>query len=279
MNQIRLLLIAIVAVALGGFLGSVVYHNLQSKSDSAQPRVDVLVAANDLRVGSTIKDGDIKIVRFPADDLPANCYHLKSSVVGRSVILPIAKGEFFLPNKLAGENAGYGLSALIPPGMQAVSVLGVTDSVVPRTRVDVLLTRNRTGGGGAQTTTVLENVAVISSGQRLEGMQPDKPETAPVITLLVCPDDAQKLTLASQKRRIRLLLHNPLNKVPKNYNAPEQYDVPIVRWWSKAVNFISLFSLAAFRTPASPWDTRPPLCITNLQNVLRLQRFFSWRLC
>src|SRR5205823_11393515 len=142
MNQIRLLLIAIVAVALGGFLGSVVYRNLQSKSDSAQPRVDVLVAANDLR------DGDIKIVRFPADDLPANCYHLKSSVVGRSVILPIAKGEFFLPNKLAGENAGYGLSALIPPGMQAVSVLGVTDSVVPRTRVDVLLTRNRTGGGG-----------------------------------------------------------------------------------------------------------------------------------
>jgi len=84
MNQIRLLLIAIVAVALGGFLGSVVYRNLQSKSDSAQPRVDVLVAANDLRVGSTIKDGDIKIVRFPADDLPANCYHLKSSVVGRA---------------------------------------------------------------------------------------------------------------------------------------------------------------------------------------------------
>src|SRR5207245_457708 len=168
MNQIRLLLIAIVAVALGGFLGSVVYRNLQSKSDSAQPRVDVLVAANDLRVGSTIKDGDIKIVRFPADDLPANCYHLKSSVVGRSVILPIAKGEFFLPNKLAGENAGYGLSALIPPGMRAVSVLGVTDSVVPGTRVDVLLTRNRTGGGGAQTTTVLENVAVISSGLRLE---------------------------------------------------------------------------------------------------------------
>ncbi len=227
MNQIRLLLIAIVAVALGGFLGSVVYHNLQSKSDSAQPRVDVLVAANDLRVGSTIKDGDIKIVRFPADDLPANCYHLKSSVVGRSVILPIAKGEFFLPNKLAGENAGYGLSALIPPGMRAVSVLGVTDSVVPGTRVDVLLTRNRTGGGGAQTTTVLENVAVISSGQRLERNAAGQPQTAPVITLLVSPDDAQKLTLASQKGRIRLLLHNPLNKVPKNYNAPEQYDVPI----------------------------------------------------
>ena len=142
------------------------------------------------------------------------------------MILPIAKGEFFLPNKLAGENAGYGLSALIPPGMRAVSVLGVTDSVVPGTRVDVLLTRNRTGGGGAQTTTVLENVAVISSGQRLERNAAGQPQTAPVITLLVSPDDAQKLTLASQKGRIRLLLHNPLNKVPKNYNAPEQYDVP-----------------------------------------------------
>src|SRR5215471_21306652 len=34
-----------------------------------------------------------------------------------------------------------------------------------------------------------------------------------------------------------------------------------VRWWSKAVNFISLCSLAAFRTPANPWDTPFPLCV------------------
>jgi len=47
------------------------------------------------------------------------------------------------------------------------------------------------------------------------------------------------------------------------------------RWWSKAVNFISLFSLAAFRTPLSPWDTRPPLCVgcvLGLRSVLLDQR-------
>src|SRR2546426_3140089 len=227
MNRTRLLLIGFVALALGAFVSVTVYRTLKAGAGgNTQPSRDVVIAASDLAVGVKVEDKDVKVAYYPAADLPPNCFHSKTSVVGRGVILPIAKGEFFLPNKLAGENAGYGLSALIPPGMRAVSVLGVTDSVVPGTRVDVLLTRNRTGGGGAQTTTVLENVAVISSGQRLERNAAGQPQTAPVITLLVSPDDAQKLTLASQKGRIRLLLHNPLNKVPKNYNAPEQYDVP-----------------------------------------------------
>ncbi len=108
------------------------------------------MAANDIAVGAKVEDRDVKTVRFPAADLPANCFHLKSSVVGRGAILPIAKGEFFLPNKLAGENAGSGMPSLIPPGMRAVSVrvnevIGVAGFVVPGTRVDVLLTGNPNG--------------------------------------------------------------------------------------------------------------------------------------
>jgi DNA-binding NarL/FixJ family response regulator len=34
-----------------------------------------------------------------------------------------------------------------------------------------------------------------------------------------------------------------------------------VAWWRRVVNFICLCSLAAFRTPASPCDTRAPLCV------------------
>src|SRR6184192_3220665 len=142
MNRTRLLMIGFVALALGAIVSYSVYRTLQSRTGGdAPPGVDIVVAANDIPIGAKVGDNDVKVVRFPAADLPPNCFHLKSSVVGRGAILPIAKGEFFLPNKLAGENAGYGLSALIPPGMRAVSVLGVTDSVVPGTRVDVLLTR------------------------------------------------------------------------------------------------------------------------------------------
>jgi len=218
MNRSRLMLIGLVALALGAFVSLAVYRNLQSSAGSnTQPGADVLVAANDLPIGSKVEDRDVKVVRFPAADLPANCYHQRASVVGRGVILPINKGEFFLPTKLAGENAGSGLTMLIPPGMRAVSVrvnevIGVAGFVVPGTRVDVLLTGNAAGNGQQeQTNTVLQNVPVIASGQKLERNSSGQPQVAPVITLLVSPDDAQKLTLAQSQGKITLALRSPLD--------------------------------------------------------------------
>ncbi len=243
MNRSRLLLIGIVALALGAFVSFTVYRNLQSRTGSdTAPGVDVVIAAGDIQVGAKIEDKDVKVVRFPSGDLPPSCFHLKSSVVGRGVVLPIAKGEFVLPLKLAGENAGYGLPSLIPPGMRAISVrvnevVSVAGFVLPGTRVDVLLTGNPSGASEQQTTTVLENVAVIATGQRLERNAAGDPQSTPVITLLVSPDDAQKLTLASTQGRIQLALRNPLdtkqqdlasmrtNSLYKNVSAP----MPVVR--------------------------------------------------
>src|SRR3989475_10147369 len=220
MNRSRLLLIGIVALALGAFVSFTVYRNLQSRTGSdTAPGVDVVIAAGDIQVGAKIEGKDVKVVRFPSGDLPPSCFHLKSSVVGRGVVLPIAKGEFVLPLKLAGENAGYGLPSLIPPGMRAVSVrvnevVSVAGFVLPGTRVDVLLTGNPSGASEQQTTTVLENVAVIATGQRLERNSAGDPQMTPVITLLVSPDDAQKLTLASSQGKIQLVLRNPVDTKP-----------------------------------------------------------------
>jgi len=243
MNRSRLLLIGVVALALGAFASFAVYRNLQSRTGSNNaPGVDVVIATGDIQVGAKIEDKDVKVVRFPSGDLPPSCFHQKSSVVGRGVVLPIAKGEFVLPLKLAGENAGYGLPSLIPPGMPAVSVrvnevVSVAGFVLPGTRVDVSLTGNPSGATEQQTTTVLENVAVIATGQRLERNSAGDPQMTPVITLLVSPDDAQKLTLASTQGRIQLALRNPLdtkqqdlatvksNSLYKNISAP----TPVVR--------------------------------------------------
>ena len=63
-----------------------------------------------------------KLVRFPEGTVPPNFYRRMSQVIGRGVVQPINRGEFILPSKLAGENAGSGLTSLIPPGMLAVSV-------------------------------------------------------------------------------------------------------------------------------------------------------------
>lgn len=213
MNRTWLVLVGFLALALGMFVSNQVYRILQSKTASAEG-VDVVVATHDIGVGTRIDDKDVKVVRFPPLDLPPNCFHLKSSVVGRGVVLPISKGEFVLPTKLAGENARSGMTPLIPTGMRAVSVrvnevIGVAGFVLPGTRVNVLLARNPSGGNEEQTTTVLENVAVIATRQELERTPTGELRTTPVITLLVSPDDAQKLTLASTQGRIRLALCHP----------------------------------------------------------------------
>lgn len=217
MNRNRLLMIGFVALVMGAFVSSLVYRNLQSgRNSNAGPGEDVLVAADDLQVGTKIEDKDTKFVHFPSANLPAGVFHRKDKVLGRGVIVPIARGEFILTSKLAGENAGYGLPALIPPGMRAVSVrvndtTSVSGFVQPGTRVDVLLTGNPEGSNEQQTTTILENVAVVATGQRMERNAAGEARPTPVITLLVSPDDAQKLTLASNQGHIQLALRNPLD--------------------------------------------------------------------
>src|SRR5467141_2323469 len=217
MNRTRLMMIGALALALGAFVSLFVFKNLQAKNgQDGVAGVDVVIAANDIQVGAKVEEHDVRLAKFPALDLPQGAYGKRSQVLGRSVVVPIAKGEFILPSKLAPENAGTGLPSLIPPGMRAVSVrvnevVSVAGFVAPGTRVDVLVTGNPVGSGEAQTTTVLSNVLVLASGPRLERNAQGEPQTAPVITLLVSPEDGQKLTLASSEGRIQLALRNPLD--------------------------------------------------------------------
>jgi pilus assembly protein CpaB len=216
MNRTRLLMIGVLALALGLFTSTYVYKTLQAKGGSTEAGVDVMVAANDLQVGARVEEHDLKIIKIPGSDLPPGAPRRRADVLGHGVILPISKGEFILLSKLAGENAGSGLPSLIPPGMRAVSVrvneiVSVAGFVTPGTRVDVLLTGTPGSTGEQQTTTVLQNVAVIAAGHTLERTASGDPQTTAVITLLVSPDDAQRLTLASAEGHIQLALRNPLD--------------------------------------------------------------------
>jgi pilus assembly protein CpaB len=211
MNRSRLLMIGGLALAIGLLVSYSVYNRLRTATtlSTAANGVPVLVAADDIEVGAKLKASDVSVINVPAPARPAGAFSTATKVLGRGAVLPISKGDFILNNKLAAIDAGAGLPSLIPPGMRAVSVrvndvVSVAGFVQPGTRVDVLDTST------GQTITVLQNVAVIAVGasllERLAGDQ-----AAPVITLLVSPDDAQKLALASQEGRIQLALRNPLD--------------------------------------------------------------------
>jgi len=196
-----------------GLLASYTVLNQMKAGTNTERMVQVVVAAVDIPIGTKLADRDLKLASFPQSSVPPGAFPRKSQVLGIGVVLPITRGDFILPNKLAPKDAGAGLQSMIPPGMRAVSVrvndvVSVAGFVQPGTRVDVLATGSE--GNQRQTTTVLENVAVAAVGKNLDPNSPDA-QQAPVITFFVSPDDAQRLALASQEARIQLALRNPLD--------------------------------------------------------------------
>jgi len=216
MNRSRLLMIGGLALAVGLLVSYTVYNRLRSFAGSSNNErgVPVVMAADDIQVGTKLEAHDVHVVTLPQSAVPPGAFSATSQVLGRGAILPVSKGEFILPSKLAAVNAGTGLPSMIPQGMRAVSVrvndvVSVAGFVQPGTHVDVLATGS--GGNERQTTTVLENVLVLAVGKSLDRNPLADAQTAPVITLAVSPDDAQKLALVSQEGRIQLSLRNPMD--------------------------------------------------------------------
>jgi pilus assembly protein CpaB len=229
MNRKRLIVVGVLALVVAGLvtlkLFQIVTDRLSSRPN--QDVVKVVAAARAIEVGATVSEADLHMISVLRSGIPAGAFTNVQELVGRGVIIPVAENEILLPSKLASAESGAGLPSMIPDGMRAVSVkvndvVAVAGFVVPGTRVDVLLTGHPgTQGGAAEvtTTTVLQNVSVLAAGQRMQRDPNGQPQNVPVITLLVSPDDAQKLTLASQEGRIQLALRNPLD-LEKAKTAP-----------------------------------------------------------
>jgi pilus assembly protein CpaB len=218
MNRTRLLLIGLVALLLSGFVTVIVYRELDSRLNPTVEEDDqIVVAAEKLQLGTRLEAFHLKTAPWPKGTPIDGSFATIEEVVGRGVIVPMFANEPVLDSKLAPAEAGAGLTSAIPEGMRAMSVkvndvVGVAGFVLPGTRVDVIVTGTPTGEKDEQISKViLENVQVLAAGQNIERDAQGQPQSVQVITLLVDPDDSQKLTLASADGDIRLALRNPLD--------------------------------------------------------------------
>ncbi len=174
---------------------------------------DVVIAARALGVGATIKAADIKTVKIPAAALPKNGFTNPRDVLDRPVASPILADEPILEGRLAAKGSGVGLAPVIPVGMRAVAVkvnevAGVSGFVLPGMRVDVLVTGHPPDNSGVYTTTCLQDILVLSAGTVIQPDAKGQAIPAPTVTLLVSPEQAETLTLASSEGRIQLVLRN-----------------------------------------------------------------------
>jgi pilus assembly protein CpaB len=221
MNTNRLLIGLVIALVVAFLLSSFVYKQFQKVSTN-KPSVEtqpLVVAAVPLPLGTRLDTSNTKIIQWPANQSLAGMFGRVEDCANRAVVTDLAANEPVLEAKLAPKESGGGLSATIPEGMRALSVavnevVGVAGFVIPGTMVDVLVTGRALGGTAVQgdiTRTILENVRVLAAGQKIQQDRDGKPQTVAVITLLVSPEDAAKLTMAVTDGKIQLALRNTID--------------------------------------------------------------------
>jgi pilus assembly protein CpaB len=214
----RTLIVLFVAVGLASAATFLVYRAI-SRIPVRQVEVAssyVAVAAEDLPMGIRLTKDHVKLVGWPSANPVHGSFSTAEPLVGRGLIQGVKANEPLTESKLAPIAAGAGLPPAIPPGMRALSVrvndvVGVAGFAVPGTRVDVLVTLNSN-----MSRAVVSNVQVLTAGTLYDQEQAKdgKPIPSTVVTLLLTPEDAERIALAQSAGGVTLVLRNPLDLVP-----------------------------------------------------------------
>jgi len=184
--------------------------------------LDVIVAAHPLKLGTRVTADHVTVVKWPASNPVPGAFTKVEDVVNRGLIATVDQNEPLTETKLAPLEAGAGLPPSIPPGMRAISVkvnevVGVAGFVVPGTRVDVMVTlSDRQRDQDTLTRVVASNVQVLTAGTRYdqEKAKEGTPIPSTVVTLLLTPDDGERVALAASEGQLMLALRNPLDTDP-----------------------------------------------------------------
>jgi len=222
MNRNRLVIGFAFALVLAFAASAFVYHAFRqaSAAPAAIAIQHVVVAAGPFPLGTLLDASKLKTISWSSGEPMAGMFAKIEDCANRALITSVVENEPILEAKLAPRESGAGLPATIPAGMRALSVavndvIGVAGFVMPGTTVDVLVTgavQGTTQGTPTTVTrTILENVRVLAAGQKIEQNRDGKPETVPVVTLLVAPEDAGKLAMASTQGKIQLALRNTVD--------------------------------------------------------------------
>jgi pilus assembly protein CpaB len=285
MNQ-RLFSVLIFAFVVSAGASLLLYRLIASRvtANAKQPSAQVIVAARNLVLGTLIRDADVKMADF-GGTLPHGALLRKEDVVGRGVISAIYDGETIMENRLATKGAGAGLAATIPAGMRAVAVrvnevVGVSGFVAPGMRVDILIAGTPPSAhndAGTVSKTLLQNIEVLSAGQNFQKDSEGKAVSVQVVNLLVTPDQAEIMALASNETRIQLILRNPLDtQVTKTSGVALAglYGVPIKPPEAVVPKPRRISERVTLPIPVAPARLAPPVTVEVMNGTKVVQSKF-----
>ncbi len=255
MKRARIIVLAIAVIAAGA--AALLARSMMSgppKTRIVERNVDtteVLVAADDIALGDSVRASDLKWQAWPTDAATGG-YIIRASkpdaiarLSGAIARAPFLKGEPIKAQKLIRASEGGVMAAILPSGMRAVSTpireeTAAGGFILPNDRVDVIVTREvRTARGDEHASeTVLSNVRVLAIGQNIEQKGDEKIAKGKTATLELTPSQAEVLTLAQQMGDISLALRsladaNPNSESQSAENAfgrPKSGSVKILKY-------------------------------------------------
>ncbi|WP_394821742.1 Flp pilus assembly protein CpaB [Pendulispora albinea] len=219
--RVRAIVFMTIALAAGSASAWMVVRYVARHAGSGTPVAvnNVVVAAVDVPVASKLTPDQLKIVDWPASARPQGSFERVGDVEGRVTSAALVAGEPIVEARLSPKGAAPGMASLIPPNMRAMTVpvnevVGVGGFIHPGDLVDVITTMQEPLGSWApagqpeyRSKIVLQNIRVLAAGQRL-ATDGNKPETVPAVTLLVSPDEAERLALSSTQGKLQLTMRS-----------------------------------------------------------------------
>ena len=214
--------IFLLSIVLGALFAALVYRYLREQQTAVEmarrsatgQTVDIVVANGPIPVGTRVDPGQIRVAKWPVDLEPQGALRSVEEAAGSIARVSIERNQPLQRSVLVPKGAGL-LPLLITDGMRGMSVrvdnvTGVSGFITPNSRVDVVVSGNPQNEGGEGETKgklILQNVRVLATGKEIE-QKDEKPVEVPTVTLLVTPEDAEKLTVATRQEPVRLILRN-----------------------------------------------------------------------
>ena len=215
----RLVTVILMAVAVALVITAIFYQITVGRRpmEATVPTRELVVAKAEMPMGSVVTTENVRVIDFPEQAYPEGGFGDIEQVVDRTVMQHILANEPIVSGKVTDKGAGYGLAPLIPEGQRAMAIAvnqvsGVSGYILPGSTGDILLTGAPPGASDRMTTTVLEKVTILSTGHQQRPDASGQPQNVPVVNVLVTPEQAELLTLATREGSVQLILRNPIDE-------------------------------------------------------------------
>src|ERR1044071_3017976 len=215
-------LVVLAGALIFGLLAAVsVSRYLSNAQGFSKDMTKVAVAKVPIPVGTKIIPEQVMMVQFPKESTPDGTFATADKLTGRVAVVNIAAREPITDSRLAPEGTAGGLSAVIPEGYRAMTVkvddvVGISGFIMPGTLVDVVVVIDPAEKSNMQdpiSKIVLQNIKVLANGQNIDKPQDQREaNSVKAVTLLVTPEQAEKLALASNEGKLQLVMRNQIDQ-------------------------------------------------------------------